>query len=503
MAFQLPTQPNYNVTPPQVQSPLEQYGKLLQLKALSGDVQMQPLRQQEAQNTVESQQLDIQQKQREQQSQQAMVKAFTDPDFAKSFTGTDAAQSNGLGFDPNVMTQTLVSKGVLPKDALALSGQFIERSQKMAATAKDIAQTGEANATIRIKGFDALHDRVADVVENPKNAAPLLYDLVHNPQLFTGVPPDDLFHVRDALVSENIDKLKASAGAMDIDKIIAEHHQKDAEAQKAQLAIAAPTPTQLTTFTTKTLPGFTALRPEQKQAFIAEASTARTVDELNKVTERADATDKAEQMHADSLAQTMALKGQTFAQQGLKENDKTWTDPQHGYLQTLSQANLGKAAIKAGADGNGLLTSLEPTMAVLGMNSFAGVHRISPAEATAAGAPGGWSERFTAWADKTAAGKLSPQLAKEGNQLFDQLVDAKYQSSVQTSAMHAKGFGIPPANMPAMDREGNLTTLDKTKIGTAAPPKTSPSVQIGQTVSIKGKPMKVTAVHTDGSFDAQ
>jgi hypothetical protein len=68
MAFQLPTQPNYNIAPPpQPVSPLEQYGKMLQLKALSGQVQqqqqMQPLQVEEAQNTVQSQQLENQQKQ--------------------------------------------------------------------------------------------------------------------------------------------------------------------------------------------------------------------------------------------------------------------------------------------------------------------------------------------------------------------------------------------------------------------------------------------------------
>jgi predicted secreted protein len=95
---------------------------------------------------------------------------------------------------------------------------------------------------------------------------------------------------------------------------------------------------------------------------------------------------------------------------------------------------------------------------------------VPPTEAAAAGAPGGWGERFTAWADKAATGKLSPQLAKEGTELFDDLIDSKYEASVQASAMHAKGYKIPPANMPVMDREGNLTTLDKApKAKPAAP----------------------------------
>jgi hypothetical protein len=62
------------------------------------------------------------------------------------------------------------------------------------------------------------------------------------------------------------------------------------------------------------------LRPEQKGAFIAEAQNARTVDELSKVAKRADVTDKAEQMHADSLAQTKALSGIHFADKGLEAN---------------------------------------------------------------------------------------------------------------------------------------------------------------------------------------
>jgi hypothetical protein len=54
MAFQLPTQPNLNVTPPQVPNALETYGRLLQLKALNGQIAMQPLQQQEAQQDIQA-----------------------------------------------------------------------------------------------------------------------------------------------------------------------------------------------------------------------------------------------------------------------------------------------------------------------------------------------------------------------------------------------------------------------------------------------------------------
>jgi hypothetical protein len=108
-------------------------------------------------------------------------------------------------------------------------------------------------------------------------------------------------------------------------------------------------------------------------------------------------------------------------------------------------------------------------MVALGVSSFAGSHRVPPAEAKAAGAPGGWAERFNAWAVKATTGKLSKELATEGRELFDDMIAAKHQSSVQASAMHAQGFNIPPQNMPAMDREGNLTTLDKVSGGKSKP----------------------------------
>lgn len=95
-----------------------------------------------------------------------------------------------------------------------------------------------------------------------------------------------------------------------------------------------------------------------------------------------------------------------------------------GTLQSVSQV---KQSIDAATDGNGLLTSFVPTMEVLGINASNGVHRISPAEAHAAGVPGGWTEQFNAWFDKASTGKISPQLQKEGKQLADILGNTAHQ----------------------------------------------------------------------------
>jgi hypothetical protein len=473
MPFELPSGiPNFNTNIPQMPPALDTYGKMLQLKSLQGEQQLQPLRVEAAQQDVQAKTLENQQAQQKIESQKALIKAWSDPDFSSSVTGTgkDIAPAIGFtpGFDPNKMIKTLVSKGVLPQDAMAQASSFLELSKNLSLKTKD-----------DLSNYKEAHQQLANLIGpitsmKVEDAGPALEAVKQKVAsgAIPGLDPRDVQLLQQA----DLAHLQPMVNLLNLGSQVAEYHKGQAEATRAagentktQLEIAPPTPAQLATFTTKTLPSFAALKPEQKQAFIAEAGTARTVDELNKVIERADSTDKSEQMHRDSLAQTEALKGQTFAQQGLKENDKTWTDPQHGYLQTLAQANLGKKAIVAGADGNGLLTSLEPTMAALGVSSFAGVHRVPPTEAAAAGAPGGWAERFTAWADKSASGKLSPQLAREGTELFDQLIDSKYQASVQASAMHAKGYNIPPANLPVMDREGNLTTLDKAPKTSSAP----------------------------------
>lgn len=97
------------------------------------------------------------------------------------------------------------------------------------------------------------------------------------------------------------------------------------------------------------------------------------------------------------------------------------------YRATEQSVNQLLSSIDQAKDGNGLLTSFVPTMEVLGINASNGVHRISPAEAQAAGMPGGWSERFNAWFDKASTGELSPQLQSEGKALAEILRNSAYQ----------------------------------------------------------------------------
>jgi hypothetical protein len=476
MAFQLPPLPNFNTSIPAMPSAVDQMAKVASLKNMLSEnalrQQLAPLNVQEAQQRVQQETTQNQLAQLKFSSLQAKIKAWSDPDFAANITGGDnkaatAAVGFNPGFDPFRMIKGLVSRGVQPDDAMADAASFLELSKNLSLKTKD-----------DLSNYKESHEQVANVFApvldmKASEAGPAFAAAKQKAASIPGLDPQDAKYI----LQSDLEHVPALIAHLGIAGKLADFHKGQAEAAsagttavKGQLETAAPSTTQLQTFTTKTVPSFASLRPEQKSAFITEAQGARTVAELNQVIERADSTDKAEQMHADSLAQTKALSGQHFQQKGIEDNDKTWTDPQHGFVTVASQVKLAKQALKEGADGSGLAASLGPVMTVLGINSFNQMHRISPAEAQAAAMPGGYAERFNAWADKAFTGKLSPQVAREGTQLMDDILDQAHGRALQSSQMKVRSFGIPANQMPVMDREGNVTTLDKV----AAKPTTAP-----------------------------
>jgi hypothetical protein len=90
----------------------------------------------------------------------------------------------------------------------------------------------------------------------------------------------------------------------------------------------------------------------------------------------------------ESLRQNLnrqVMMSNELQKSGLAQIDRMFTDPQHGYTQFIAQANATKGALADAKDGSEFAASLAPLMTVLGINSFAGVHRINPAEYQAAG----------------------------------------------------------------------------------------------------------------------
>ena len=261
--------------------------------------------------------------------------------------------------------------------------------------------------------------------------------------------------------------------------------QKAKSGQEVQPA-AAPTPQQLQN-ATRTLSTYSAIPANERAGLTAEINAAPDWETLQKIQSRADASQQTNQLHQDTLANTKAIMGNKFGEAGLTANEKIWTDPQRGYAGALAQANQTKASIVAGADGNGLLTNLVPTMEVLGVNHAAGINRISPQEAIAAGTNPEWATRWNAWATKAATGKLTPEMAKQGNQLMDIVSDAAYKRSVQSAQLIARGHGLTPDQVPAMTKDGQITTLDQIS-GSASPAKApAKSTSVPHVIQLNGK----------------
>jgi hypothetical protein len=307
MAFELPVLPSFQTNIPQqiaaMPSPLEQYGKMLQLRALSGQIgqqQMQPLQVEQAQQGVQAATLENQQRQLQLDSQKALQKAIAAGELGK-FAGI--ATQDGSGFDGAGAYQHLLTSHpeILPQDAGNLVQSVQTISKNTAEISKDTSQAGEAQMAMRAKTLSAVASKMGSIEDafknDPEKAGPAALaafkqDLIQNPKAYQGMTKDEMGHLY--ATPPDVDHIKAVEGLLGLEGQVTDWHKSQAEATKAQLGVATPSASQLSTFTTKTIPGFSALRPEQKQAFIAEAQNARTVDELNKVTERADATDRAD-----------------------------------------------------------------------------------------------------------------------------------------------------------------------------------------------------------------
>ena len=256
---------------------------------------------------------------------------------------------------------------------------------------------------------------------------------------------------------------------------------------------------------------------QQRQATLAEteAKTIQAANEgslalerqrqLGKVTDA----DVYKEQQANFRAQIQ--RQTTFANElqkgGLSNLDKMFSDPQHGYTQFLSQAQSTKNTIMQSKNGSELASSLEPLMMALGVTSFAGVHRINQTEVNAAGPEvGSLYRRLDSIVSKAGSGSVPEDTLKEAGAIVDGLIDAKYHGLVNGANMVAANAGLDPKKTVVMDRSGVITTLDKAQEGAtkaAEPPAALGGHKVGDTVMIKGKPVKIGKVYPDGSFDPE
>jgi hypothetical protein len=439
MPIQLPTQPNYSAAVPAPVSPLEQYGKILQMKALNGQIAMQPMQEEAARQDVQARTLQNEKAQNELKSQQAMVKAWSDPDFLKGFTGTPTADSSGLGFDPNALTTSLVKQGVLPEHAMAMAQQFIERSQKIATTLKDQAQTGEANATIREKGFKQLADRIAGVLDSPVSKAgdaltQLKQDLLKNKEAFAGVPQEDLAHVFAA----DLEHLPAMATLIGLDGKIADYHKSKAEAAIAQQ---------------KVIPDNGKLSPDTQQQVDKDVAVATNpqiqAGKIAVATAEGTARAAVEAKTARGSNAALAKVPPHLVAPASAAADKAGQD----YAQAKSVSDRLAAMMKAAKAGNVVSYQLIPEEGALQLTTSQGVHRINMAEIQNYGGGSLW-QKMVGHIGKALTGQSIPgDVLKDMEQMQEIQAEGsrtKYENTLST-INQTYGAEFKPVEMKTME----------------------------------------------------
>jgi hypothetical protein len=190
-----------------------------------------------------------------------------------------------------------------------------------------------------------------------------------------------------------------------------------------------------------------------------EVDNAVSVADLQKIQARADDLNKTRTMAAAQRSFAEGQKDVARQTEIAKQLTPVWT--KDGFSDTLTQANQIKQAAAQARDGNGLMTSLLPTMEVLGVNMAGKVRRISPTEYDAAKTNPDIVARWNQMVDAAKSGGSTDKIVGQANQLADLLINQSHDKAVRNAGVIANQFGQPHNQVAALDHNGNPTTLDK------------------------------------------
>ncbi len=453
MAFQLPNLPSFQVTPPAQPDIMQKAAQAAQLKNMLSEnalrQQLAPLQVQEQQQKAQQTAIQTQQMQIEMASRKAMMAAWSDPEFTKKITGSNTnADSSGLGFDPDAMTQQLISKGVIPKDALGMTQEFVKRSQTIAETQKDIAQTGEANAAQRTKGMQILAGKIGSILDLPAaKAGPALdalkQDLVKNPKAYTGIPQQDLAHV----FSADLEHLPAMANLIGLEAQIADFHKSKAEAAKAEQGV---------------IPSGGGLSPEAQQGVAKDIAVA-----TNPQIQQGKVAVAAAEGQARANVEASMARGSQAALANVPPHliapaseaaAKAGTE----YAMAKSVSDRMAATMDAARKGNVVSYQVIPEEGALQIITTQGVHRINQTEISQYAGGGSLWQRMEGHFGKALTGKSIP-----GSVLNDmaeiQKIQAdgarsKYENTLAT-INQTYGAAFKPVEMTTPEKGGSTAGL--------------------------------------------
>lgn len=471
--------PALDIRPPE--NPLDQYAKALSVKSMIGQGQIQ-------QQELQGEQLRNQLAQRSIDDENAMTKSMNDWD----------------GKDYSDLPSIVLKNGGSANAVFNLRKQILDQRQAMSKIALDDSTTGKNNLDVakgKANQIAGSLESLVDPAQVPDDQLKTETSRTINTLLTNGtIKSDEAAPLQSFVDSTNdpkalrtkidhfaklhmgFDQLATAAkDAADTSKALAEASLANQKVKLYANSKPGDFDTQIDSLVPPTAANPNADLNQQAKTMVngllargdyegAAKALENTQHVLNERTQT-NFVQNREDMRA-SLARESSTANQ-LQKNGLEQLDKIWTDPQHGYTQFLAQANATKTAIADAKDGNELAASLAPLMTVLGVNSFAGVHRINPQEYNAASSGvGSIYRRINTALDNAASGKLNSDTSKEMDSLVGQLIDQKFNSLLPASQLVARNAGLDPTKVTIFDKEGNPNTLDNSSKGISAVDKT-------------------------------
>jgi hypothetical protein len=140
---------------------------------------------------------------------------------------------------------------------------------------------------------------------------------------------------------------------------------------------------------------------------------------------------------------------------------------------------------------------------MIGLEQPTGAHRIMPAEIEGIEQQGGLTDRLKQKLLNWKEGdRFDPDLVPDVVSTAKTLSQNKIKTANDNLESTARIYGYKAPGSDAKGRFDKPTDYAQPQAN-AGQGGGAPKIAVGQQVTIKGKSMKVTAVHPDGSFDAQ
>ena len=480
--------------PPQQESPVNQYAKLVQLKALLGqqqyEQQARPLQLQQAQQ-------EIQKNQQAMQETQAVNQAYRDS-LSMSSDGSPEIDASKLQKSLSESGHGSAIPGILENTAK------YQKSMSDATNAQQDVQSSMQDA------MGSVGNAIAQANYDPNLADVFLQHQMAIP----GVPPaykqqlqqiDQQIKANPGAVKQIADQLVAVSqkqqafnNALKVANVRA--NTPDAQVLKSALETGQiKDPSEFPAFKERQTAAASVAAQTSPQALQAKAQLASTESNARIAAENSPTAVQGAANKALAVQKAVASAGGANAPlanvpphlvaPAAAAANKAGTD----FSQALQGADDMQSMIDLARKGNKVAYAYSPVTGVLQINVAGQTKRINTTEIEQYGGAGSALDRIKAFLGKQESGASIPAGVlndmESVSKMFGDNASAKYQRDLDVlNSTYGSDFKVPSAL-----KRGAASTQSES----------APQLKIGQQVTIKGQKKIITAVHPDGTFDAK